>query len=94
MTFKQKLTSGGPKHCDAQRTAMAIMGAVVRLTGNRFRPRNGTGTATGCITKIMDSRKSTKVAIEDPETIECDLHQLYLSYARGQSESVVMDGPD
>jgi hypothetical protein len=55
---------------------MAIIGAVVKLSGKvRFRTRNGMGIATGWITKIIERIKSTKVAIEDPETIRRNLHQ-------------------
>jgi hypothetical protein len=75
MALGRDLTSRGPKHCAAQRIAMAIIGAVVKLNGKcRFRGRKGMGIATGWITKMIERMKSTKVAIADPETIRRNLH--------------------
>lgn len=71
----RELTSVGPKHCAAQRIAMMIIGAVVRLRGkDRFRARKGMGISTGRITKMIETTKSTNVAMADPDTIRCNLH--------------------
>jgi len=50
---------------------MTMIGAVVKLIGNCFRLKKGSGIVTGCITKIIERTKSTKVAMEGPETIWC-----------------------
>jgi hypothetical protein len=62
----------GPMHCAAQRTAMARMGAVVRLIGKWFGRRwdRGRGTRTGTMTKKIEIINTTNVAIAEPSTIE------------------------
>ena len=66
-TMPSRITLG-PKHRDAQRIAIAAIGAVVRLTDIRHLVR-GKGICTGTITKKMDKMKTTIVAIEKPSSI-------------------------
>ena len=64
-------TSCGPKHCAAHRIKMAMIGAVVKLIGTLLKPRYGmkNGKEKGRMTQMMERMNTTRVAIEDPETI-------------------------
>lgn len=60
------LICAGPRHCEAHRMAIAIMGAVDKLRGRWFgSPLNlGRGIRTGTMTKKMEMIKNTRVTME------------------------------
>jgi hypothetical protein len=67
----------GPRHCAAQRMAMARMGAVVRLMGIWLGSRwdRGRRMRTGTITKKIEIMKTTNVAIAEPLTMEAETQE-------------------
>ena len=51
---------------------MAMIGAVVKLTGTFLRPTYGRriGMENGTMTQMMERMNSTRVAMEEPETMD------------------------
>ena len=51
---------------------MAMIGAVVKLIGTLLRPTEGRriGIENGKMTQMMERMKTTRVAMEEPETMD------------------------
>ena len=75
-------------HWAAHKTRIANIGAVIKPIVNFVRPRVGSGiwNENGYMTKIVESKKDTKVAMEEPLISDIRLEELWiLGDARRQS---------